>query len=66
VTEDCHIDDFGTTERGLEIVRYMRPRCPKCGSMKIRSRRSINQGDGSMFRYSVCNECEENFVVVAE
>ena len=66
MSNDLATDDFGTTERGLEVVRYQRPRCPHCGSEKIRTRRSINQGDGSMFRYTTCKNCEENFAVVAE
>ena len=63
---DIYYLNAGQTARGLQVVTYQRPRCPHCGSEKITTRRSFPQGDGSMFRYTRCKECGENFAVVAE
>jgi hypothetical protein len=42
------------------------PRCPACGSSELRSRRSIDQGDGSRKRWTTCKICNETFFLILE
>ena len=52
--------------RELVIVVCERPRCPQCGSVRIRTRRTIRQGDDSTLRYVRCMKCSKSFKVVLE
>ncbi len=46
-------------------VHYYRPRCV-CGSVKLRSYRTTQNGDGSLTRHSRCRDCGAKLIVVAE
>ena len=45
---------------------HRRPRCPVCGSPALKVQRSVDNGDGSRTRYSKCQDCGSNVVVVVE
>lgn len=51
----------------LPIVTIRRPRCPRCRSVDLHTRRTAgDQGDGSILRYVRCRQCGESFKVVVE
>lgn len=50
----------------LPCIQFTRPRCPDCGSVRLASRSSRDQGDGSKLRYSVCRDCGLHLTVIAE
>jgi hypothetical protein len=50
---------------GPTYVYCRRPRCP-CGSARLRSYRSLDNGDGSRTKYSRCLECGRRLVLVLE
>lgn len=53
--------------REVEVVYISRPRCPKCKSANIETRRTAgDQGDGTTLRYVRCCKCGERFKVVVE
>ena len=43
-----------------------RPRCPDCGSAKLKVQRSVDNGDGSRTRYCKCGCCGLNVVLIVE
>lgn len=47
-------------------VHYERPRCPLCSSLKLRSNRTTQNGDGSVTRHSRCLTCGTRLIVVAD
>jgi ribosomal protein L40E len=47
----------------LQTIVVMRPRCPKCESVDLRNNRTIDQGDGSQLRYTICRQCGERFKI---
>ena len=47
-------------------VHYYRPRCPACGSHRLRAYRTTQNGDGSVTRHSRCLDCRAKLIVVAE
>lgn len=48
-------------------VFVQRPRCPSCGSVDLKTQRSLpEQSDGSKARCVKCRTCGENFIVVHE
>ncbi len=55
-----------TTTATRHYVHFTRPRCPVCGSVKLRAYRTIRNGDGSLTRYSRCKDCETKLIVVVE
>jgi len=50
----------------FRYVHYQRPRCPTCGSRRLRSYRTTQNGDGSLTRHSRCLDCRQRLLVVAE
>jgi len=40
--------------------------CPRCGSVDIKTTRSIANGDGSRSRSTACRACDWKFTVVVE
>ena len=62
------IDQPGSGRR-LTTVRYIRPRCPRCGGVRLRKYRSISdQGDGSSLAWVRCAGagCGHRFRVLME
>ena len=52
-----------------ESLRYVyidRARCPACGSVNVKTTRSVNQGDGSTMRTANCRECRHHFFIIVE
>jgi DNA-directed RNA polymerase subunit M/transcription elongation factor TFIIS len=50
----------------LKLFTLQRPKCPRCGSTKLRNYRSISdQGDGSSLSWVRCS-CGQRFKVVME
>lgn len=49
----------------VPVVEYSRPRCPHCGSTRLRADRSVTDGDGTVTRYSRCQDCREKLCVIA-
>lgn len=54
------------TEENQPYVFTVRPRCPKCGSLRHSARDSHDQGDGSRLQYKVCLCCGGRFKLVLE
>lgn len=54
------------TREPLPVLFYERPRCPRCESVRLRVRRTIDQGDDSRLQYVQCKRCKTNFKVVSE
>ena len=52
--------------RGFLVVTYIQPRCPQCGSVDLKTQRSVDQGDGTRIRNTVCRTCGKKFFVMAE
>jgi len=52
----------------LPIVSVQRPRCPYCGSVKVRPVRSTTDSDGVVTRDTHCQEqsCRQRFFVIVE
>jgi len=52
----------------LPTVIAVAPRCPNpdCGSTKHSSYRSIENGDGSRTKWTVCKACGQRFIIVLE
>ena len=58
-----------TRRRVLETVTVERPRCPKCGGVRLRKYRSVrDQGDGSALWWVKCEKgaCGHRFRVLLE
>jgi hypothetical protein len=50
----------------LKLFTFERPKCPACGSVRLRKYRSINdQGDGSSLSWVRC-ECAHRFKLLME
>jgi predicted Zn-ribbon and HTH transcriptional regulator len=47
-------------------VYVVRAACPKCGSLKLKSSRSISNGDGSVTRPTKCRGCGFEFRLIVE
>ena len=49
-------------------VMFTRPRCPWCGSTKLRARRTVphDAWSDAVRRYSECRNCGRKIIVVAE
>ena len=43
-----------------------RPRCPACGSLRLRSNGTRKNGDGSVTRYGWCQACFQELFIVLE
>ncbi len=43
-----------------------RPRCPKCGNVRLLAQRSETSSDGSTCRHCKCADCGERIRVVLE
>ena len=57
------------TADAAEHDRYVfveRARCPRCGSLKLKTTRTERHGDESVTRHTVCRECGAKFYVVVE
>lgn len=58
-----------TPRKKREGARYLfleRPRCPECGSTRLRTYRSVEQEDGTRLRYSECLTCGCRLRIVLE
>jgi len=58
-----------TDAPGGERRRYgfaRRPRCPACGSPRLRSYATRHQGDKTLTRYSRCRDCLTKLILVLE
>lgn len=56
-----------TTTDAAESTRYVfaaRIRCPVCSSADLKPLRSIDQGDGTRMRRTLCRECDHRFFVI--
>ena len=53
-------------ERALPETTYHRPRCPRCGSVKLAVRRTISQGDDTILRYCTCEACGTHSKIILE
>lgn len=49
-----------------QIIFVERPRCPRCGGDDLETKRSTQQGDGSVLRRVWCRDCPAKFYVVVE
>src|SRR6478672_4660225 len=61
--------DTEANGRTLPVVTYVRPRCPKCGCAKYRSRKRCpldDQTSDAELRYVSCKECGAHFALFAE
>lgn len=47
-------------------VYHQRPRCPQCGSPALRTYKTLQNGDTSLTRYTVCTRCGHRFILVIE
>ena len=64
-----HSDDPTAAAAAVEQRHYIyfeRPRCPECGSIRLRAYRSTKNGDRSVTRNSRCLDCGAKLIVVAE
>jgi len=43
-----------------------RPRCPNCGSLKLRTYRTSRHGDDSLTRHAACADCGQKVLIVLE
>jgi transcriptional regulator NrdR family protein len=50
----------------LPMVFVERAKCPRCESIDLHTKKSIDQRDGSTMRRTVCRECGEKFLVIIE
>jgi DNA-directed RNA polymerase subunit RPC12/RpoP len=48
------------------LVFTTRPRCPSCGSVRLHADRTLDNGDGTLLRYSRCRECGQKIHLVVE
>jgi len=64
--EQSHEREPNEMKRRLTTVTVERPRCPACGSARLRKYRSIrDQGDGSALWWVQCS-CGRRFRVLLE
>ncbi len=64
-----HAPVRSTRRRLLETVTVERPRCPRCGGVRLRKYRSVrDQGDGSALWWVACEQsaCGHRFRVLLE
>ena len=61
---DDQLSDVAAEER--HYIYFERPRCPECGSIRLRAYRSTKNGDRSVTRNSRCLDCGAKLIVVAE
>jgi DNA-directed RNA polymerase subunit M/transcription elongation factor TFIIS len=64
-----HASDTAKDADAGERRHYLfvtRPRCPSCGSPKLRCYGSGRQGDASLTRYCRCCNCGTKLIVVVE
>lgn len=56
------------TDRRAEplYVHVARPRCPGCSSPNLLSYKTVEQGDGTLLRYSLCRDCHAKCKVILE
>ena len=47
-------------------VSWRRPRCPLCNSYRLRSYKTVANGDGTLTRYSKCRDCGTRLILVVE
>jgi hypothetical protein len=59
-------DRPATDDRQPEYVYTVRPRCPHCGSVRLRSYKTRDNGDDTLTRYSICQNCGRRLVLVVE
>jgi hypothetical protein len=52
----------------LPCVSYTRPRCPYCHAVDSRTRRTVQQADGTQLAYVTCanTRCKKRFSILAE
>jgi len=48
------------------VVITTRPRCPRCGSTRLRAYRSTRAADGTVTRHSRCRDCGASGLVIAK
>jgi DNA-directed RNA polymerase subunit M/transcription elongation factor TFIIS len=49
-----------------KYVYVTRPKCPDCGSVKLRAYKTIPNGDLTLTRYCKCGECQARLILVVE
>jgi DNA-directed RNA polymerase subunit M/transcription elongation factor TFIIS len=49
-----------------EYVYTQRPRCPICGSPRLKAYKTRKNGDDSVTRYSKCLACGRRLILVVE
>ena len=62
-------DEQATMHTSKAEPRYVyveRPRCPECQSVQILAYKTIDGGDGSLSRYTLCRSCHAKFILVME
>ncbi len=47
-------------------IHVTRPRCPSCGSTRLRAERSTRRASGTVVRHSRCRDCGQRVFVVCE
>lgn len=52
--------------REKPLVFIERPKCPTCGSAELKTRRTTRNEDASVSRDTVCQECDQHFIVVVD
>ena len=50
----------------LPYAYFPRPRCPLCNSPDLKIYKTVDNGDGSIVRYSKCRSCGEKFKLILE
>ena len=54
-------------QQGRPVIEVLRPRCPRCYSVRLHRDGGIREGDGSYRRYVHCLECGlKAFVVIQD
>jgi DNA-directed RNA polymerase subunit RPC12/RpoP len=48
------------------IVFVERPRCPACGSIRLQTYRTTQNGDSTVTRHARCRDCSQRILVVVE
>ena len=58
-------DVTGADQRG-RLVFCARPRCPECGSTRLKSYKTVQNGDDTVTRYTSCRDCLCKFRLCVE
>jgi len=54
------------TRPARQYVYVTRPRCPACGSHKLLTYRTSQNGDDTLTRYAKCGDCGARLILVVE